>query len=708
MRKFYLLGVGVAVSFLALSFNPPQSLKVNLRPVPSASAAGQSPQSDEAKARQDRERLRQDFAPGRAMLERKGVPFEPEALLDPDWRAKLGPTLRQIPEMNVTRRTGRKVKGVQMADTLYLPEKVELTGDTVILANKVVFEGTNAVMKGYGTNVYFFPVGESGVMGTTLEAAMSRQGVQFVNASFNHAARLNKFIKRFVPRLLRQGGSITIDTSGDGYAEWVERQRQRAEQKRAGGARIVNASLQQGQNTDGEDRSMLVGQTGAHAAFAVDGSPDPAPAGAHGVCGNATSVQGKTGTTGDDGGVGHEGGTGGQGPTGGHAGVINTSINSVYGTYVFSAKGGGGGKGGTGGVSTPGGRGAMGGRGGNGADCAFNLGGTGSGGDGGPGGHGGLGGDGGDGGPGGPGGNGNNITIGFPRNFRGLITAFPGKGTPGPGGDPSDPGLGGTSGFGGAKGDKASNFNCSSCPPASDGAPGTQPSSFGAGEVGEIGPTNDNTSATSGIYTPVPGPCIEPEDLGCDRGWVGEPTCRCRTGSPVVVDVLGDGFSMTDVANGVPFDFFGDGSPLSFSWTAAGSDDAWLVLDRDGNGRIDNGRELFGNLTPQAPSADPNGFLALAEFDKPEQGGNGDGIIDAQDAVFPRLRLWQDSNHNGASEPGELFVPASFGVTGFHLDFKESKRADEHGNLFRFRAKVRDAHTTRVGRWAWDVFLNWQ
>jgi hypothetical protein len=190
--------------------------------------------------------------------------------------------------------------------------------------------------------------------------------------------------------------------------------------------------------------------------------------------------------------------------------------------------------------------------------------------------------------------------------------------------------------------------------------------------------------------------------------WYGYPHCFCDSGSPIVIDIDGDGFSLTSAANGISFDLNADGVVERVAWTSADSDDGWLALDRNGDGLINNGHELFGNFTPQPPPPAgevKNGFLALAENDKVQNGGNFDGWISRRDLIFQQLRVWQDVNHNGVSEASELKGVTEVGLRRINLDYRESRRVDAHGNRFMFRAEVRDSRDVQLGRWAWDVFL---
>lgn len=197
------------------------------------------------------------------------------------------------------------------------------------------------------------------------------------------------------------------------------------------------------------------------------------------------------------------------------------------------------------------------------------------------------------------------------------------------------------------------------------------------------------------------------EDCGINGQWDSF-WCGCvEQSTPVIIDTAGNGVELTDNAGGVDFDLNHIGGKERLSWTTINADDAWLVLDRNGNGTVDNGTELFGDVTNQP---DPrvgearNGFVALAEFDKPSHGGNGDGCISEADAVFASLRLWADENHNGFSEPNELHTSGDIGVVSISLDYRLSEQADRYGNKFRYRSKVTMLNK-RAGPWAWDVLL---
>jgi hypothetical protein len=174
--------------------------------------------------------------------------------------------------------------------------------------------------------------------------------------------------------------------------------------------------------------------------------------------------------------------------------------------------------------------------------------------------------------------------------------------------------------------------------------------------------------------------------------------------SPIVLDPFNQGFHLTSVQNGVKFRLEPGGPLYQMSWTDPAWGNGWLALDRNGNGKIDDLTELFGNLTPQPPSDDPNGFLALAVFDNPSNGGNGNGFIDPGDAVYTHLRVWIDANHNGISEPNELHTLQDLGIFKIGLAYTDTPFVDQHGNQFLYQGSFWDegGHDREA---CYDVFL---
>ena len=164
----------------------------------------------------------------------------------------------------------------------------------------------------------------------------------------------------------------------------------------------------------------------------------------------------------------------------------------------------------------------------------------------------------------------------------------------------------------------------------------------------------------------------------------------------MILDTTGQGFVFTDPAKGgyVSFDIEGKGTPVKVSWPKVGSGNAWLVLDRDGDGVIKDGTELFGNFSPHADAGvashpNPTGWLALQWFDNPPQ-GDGNLLIDKRDQVWNKLRLWidehcyKDPDHQCQSRPQELHTLESEGINSISLIYTPNIWSDGVGNEYRY------------------------
>jgi len=145
-------------------------------------------------------------------------------------------------------------------------------------------------------------------------------------------------------------------------------------------------------------------------------------------------------------------------------------------------------------------------------------------------------------------------------------------------------------------------------------------------------------------------------------------------GSPLVLDLDGDGVQLGALDDGVAFDLLGDGTRVHTAWPSAG--DGFLALDQNGNGVVDDATELFGSAT--GGEAFDDGFAALARLDD-----DGTGIIDGNDAVFDELRVWVDADQDGECTPGEMSTLAGHGIRALSLRAQRldaGAAVDAHGN----------------------------
>ena len=164
----------------------------------------------------------------------------------------------------------------------------------------------------------------------------------------------------------------------------------------------------------------------------------------------------------------------------------------------------------------------------------------------------------------------------------------------------------------------------------------------------------------------------------------------CNVSDPLVLDLDGDGIEVSPIHQGVNFDLYAVGTAQAAAWPSP--DDGFLAMDRNGNGAIDNGTELFGNVDVTYA----HGFEHLATLDD-----NGDGLLTAADAAFGQLVVWQDVNHDGASTAAELHSLASLGITAIPAEGSEvSMRSN--GIRIPVAAEVLTTHGTML---IGDAFL---
>ena len=167
---------------------------------------------------------------------------------------------------------------------------------------------------------------------------------------------------------------------------------------------------------------------------------------------------------------------------------------------------------------------------------------------------------------------------------------------------------------------------------------------------------------------------------------------------PIILDLNGDGIKTTGIASWRYFDHDQSGFAEMTAW--ADKNDGILAFDLNGNGKIDDGREIFGNntLLPDGTLA-PHGYAALAQYDS-----NHDGKIDSHDEIWEKLRVWRDKNEDAKTGKNELHTLDDLGIAAINLNAEEVSETDEAGNRVTHRATVTKTDGTTMA--SADVWFN--
>ena len=204
------------------------------------------------------------------------------------------------------------------------------------------------------------------------------------------------------------------------------------------------------------------------------------------------------------------------------------------------------------------------------------------------------------------------------------------------------------------------------------------------------GTSNRYSSATKCAPAPPPPP---PSDSGDPNGG-----CDANC-SPIVINRSNGPWQFSGTGDPVTFDIDANGRLDRITWTGRGEPLAFLALDRNRNGIIDDGAELFGTATPlQSGQPASNGFEVLREADQ-----NHDGVVDATDSIWNELLLWSDTNHDGVSQPTELVRIMKTDIVALSTAYHATGRTDRSDNAFRFMSVLR---STGGQRPYYDVFFS--